>query len=258
MRRRLLASIALAAFLAGLGAVLDRASKGYALGVFALTHLVGFGATAAAGGGPATVSYRATVDTGNSYNSAGPKTFSGVDIGTASSDRIVIVGFNGIPPASGRAVSAVTIAGVAAASCCTGFSDGERVLEFWAAAVPTGATGDIVVTYNNTMFNIAASVWATTGVTSAAATAAGSSSADPGSVSLDISAGGIALGIGGQATNGPSAAWTNLTEDFDTTVGGVRTVTGASAAFAAAQTALALSCDWTPPANNRVLCAAFR
>ena len=220
-----------------------------------VTHLIGFGA----GGGvaAATVSYRTNANTGNSYG-ASTKTFSALDIGTASADRIVIVALIGIPNAGTVTISSVTIGGVSAASCCTGIGDTQAFVEFWAATVPSGTTGDVAVTASGNMFNCFVGVWATTGLGSGTATASGTSTADPGSASLNISAGGIALGAGFNSNNAPNVTWSNLTEDFDSTQGGSRTYTGASQAFAAAQTGLSLSADYASSANPRTVLAAFR
>ncbi len=186
---------------------------------------------------PATVSY--TAQAVITTNSASPYTHSSQAIGTADASRQVVVGVN--CQDSGVTVSALTVGGVSA-SQIIGATDGNNAdnrVELWAASVPTGTTADIVVTYSGSPQNCCIGVWAIYGASTSAHDTA-SDDAAPNAPSIDIPAGGVCIGFAnGQGTY----SWTNLTESFDATMEGSTTYTGASDAFATAQTSLTITCD---------------
>lgn len=70
------------------------------------------------------------------------RTFAGLSLGTAGSNRTIIV----VTHSRYRYPSGVTIGGVTATSHAE-FQDSYAHTAVWSAAVPTGATGDVVVTY---------------------------------------------------------------------------------------------------------------
>lgn len=104
-------------------------------------------------------------------------TFSTQAIGTASADRIVIVGvaltnFN----VDAGSISGVTIAGETATqrqSVKVGPGTGNEILmEFWTAPVTSGNTGNVVVSFANAnALQCGIAVWAMTGASSAVPTA---------------------------------------------------------------------------------------
>jgi len=91
-------------------------------------------------------------------------TFSSADLGTADADRYIYVAVEGARATAGsRTVSTMTINGVSASFVVRQQSVNLNAHEFWYAAVPTGSTGDIVVTFNSSMHNAAIGVWSVTG-----------------------------------------------------------------------------------------------
>ena len=70
------------------------------------------------------------------------RTFAGLSLGTAASNRSIIV----VTHSRYRYPTDVTIGGVTA-TCHAAFQDNYAHTAVWSAAVPTGATGDVVVTY---------------------------------------------------------------------------------------------------------------
>ncbi len=103
-----------------------------------------------ASGTPA-FSYRNTY---TDVTNASSYTFTAADIGTANALRLVIVGVN----TQSSDPTAITIAGVSATKIVE-TSTGVSRSEIWAAAVPTGTTGDIVVTAASAV-NCIVHVWA--------------------------------------------------------------------------------------------------
>lgn len=140
-------------------------------------------------------------------------TFTAVNIGTASADRIVVVLFN-----SGSAVSTgMTIGGISATKAVEE-STGISGLQIWYAAVPSGTTANIVVTSGSAMSIESLLVGKLTGVTAAPAhtSVTTTTSSDPATISVNVPSTGFGIvGIYGAPTfdNG----WTNATLDFSVT-----------------------------------------
>lgn len=159
------------------------------------------------------VSYRTQASQGSgssSYN------FTNQDIGTAASDRYVIVaignGFTGGP----RTVSAVTVGGISATQVVS-VSGSTTNACLWIAAVPTGTTATIAITLSGTVGQgIGIAVWAAYGLSSGTASASGSSTASPGSITLNpTTSDGFVIvyrATGGSVT---TMTPTNYTERFD-------------------------------------------
>jgi hypothetical protein len=205
-----------------------------------VNNLTGFGVFS--GGTPATVSFTDNVATDAVQTTY---TFTTRAIGTAAANRVVVIscsmeqsGPSGLPT-----VASVTIGGISATQVATvTASDGTEVLEMWEAAVPTGTTATIVVNLNNDSEFCAMGVWAVYGAgTTKYNSATSNSTGSPISASINSPAGGViiaASAIGG----GGTWTWTNVTENFDATHrSGNRNYSGASLAYAAAQTGLSVS-----------------
>lgn len=172
-------------------------------------------------------------------------TFSSLSIGTASSDRKIIVNVHAEANGAGTAlsVSSLTVDGISA-TLLVAFptTDGsDRVAqEVWIASVPTGTTGNVVVTMAAGITRCGVGVFATTGASSTAS-ATYTSTADPLSVSASCQSGGAI--IGGAVAQGGSTSftWAGITERYDEVVGGATYQSGASLAFTAAQSGLTVS-----------------
>ena len=178
--------------------------------------------------------------------------FTGKSFGTASADRYIIVGVGATSDFT-NSISSLTIGGVTATQRVyrSGSLSGAYAnAAIFIAAVPTGTTGTVAVTWASTNYRCSIGVWATTGLTGAgAATDTDSGAADPTTVAMNCDAGGVMVGYGHSYDAGAdgSHTWTNLTENFDELVeGGASYHTGACAAFASAQSGLSVTCD---PAN---------
>lgn len=196
------------------------------------------------GGGVAEVSCTDdSIDTG----SATTYTFSSQALGTAASDRKIVVGAFAVNAV--KAVSSMTIGGVSASLVVAKTNSGGEQIELWQAAVPTGTTGDVVVTWAGGQLGCGIGVFRIVGAESAAHDTGGSAAAGAGSDTLDIPANGVAVGVAGTNPNGiPTWTWTGLTEDYD--AGGIITAsdgshTGASDAFATTQTGLSITATAT-------------
>ena len=170
-------------------------------------------------------------------------TFSSVDLGDAAGDRLILVGSSGVAGAA-RAVSSVTVGGVSATQAAQA-SNGGQPAALHSAVVPTGATGDIVVTFNGSMNRAHIGVWRLSGYNSSTVedtigAGLGSSSSQTGTI--DVSAGGviIAYGIGNNTGN---HGWTGVTENFDVTLESAHAISGASDVFESAETGRTITAD---------------
>ena len=217
--------------------------------MFAVSHLTGFNA----GGGVATISF-----TDNAAETADgtSATFSGRAIGAASTDRIVVIG---VTCNAGEPITSATIGGISASEVVAGdAAGGTAYAALWQAPVPTGTTADIVVNFTGTSFRTGLGVWAIYSASSTV-TDTGSSTADPSTDTLNISAGGVAIGMANASGGGTLSTytWTGLTEKFDAAVEVNDAYSGASDAFAVAQTALSIEANPTSNTQWALACASW-
>jgi hypothetical protein len=137
-------------------------------------------------------SWTATAQVTQAFGWSSPATFSSVAIGTASSDRIVVV----LLVSPTRNVASITVAGTSATVVAQTRS-GNSELSIWQAAVASGTTADIVVTATDYTFNdIIIFVGSLSGASETAydtTVIAYGYSADPHPVDLDIPSDGIGL-----------------------------------------------------------------
>lgn len=108
------------------------------------------------------------------------------------------------------------------------------------APATANSTGTISVTFTGAMVRCGIGVWRAKNLLSATPTDTGSDTGASPSDTLNISAGGIAVGV--VKTTTADTTWTGLTERYDTVVE-VTSHCGADAAFASAQAGLTISTD---------------
>ena len=143
-------------------------------------------------------------------------TFSGLEIGSAASDRWVLVAAG----SDDELPTGVTIGGVAATQCGTGRSnanDGSASL--WRRKVTSGTSADIVVSFGATMSMCAVTVYRVVGAQEIQVASTAGSTADTNGVisaSLTIPSGGVGIGVVmGNAGAANAYTWSGLTEDTD-------------------------------------------
>lgn len=195
--------------------------------MLAATHLIGFGA--GGGGAPVAASF-----IGSDVSDADQTsyTFAGKSLGTASSDRLIVVAVS--YRHSTTSISSITVAG----QSCT-IDAGANIfvapsgIAIGIAEVPTGATGDIVVTFASTAASCGVGWWAVTNVQSLTPVDTVESNASGTSLSLTglaTSPGGAAFFAGMDEGNTLTFTWSVATERYDEVVdaGLGHTHTGAS------------------------------
>jgi hypothetical protein len=208
---------------------------------------------------PATISYR-TSNTNTANQTS--YTFSGQDIGTAAADRRVVVMFT-IWCQGTFTVTGVTIAGVAATWALPGNVDngagqGWFRTGYAVANIPSGTTGDIVITANGGCNHVSIGVWAVYGLLSSTPTATGADNAFGGDATLNINiaaqAGGAVIAHQHDVNNTATRTWSGLTENYDVTGTENNARSGASIVSQAGGT-INIGCTRTPTTNGGVMAA---
>lgn len=208
--------------------------------MFIATQLIGFGdkRRAAAGGGTAARSFTDSF----SFFDSGTYSEVGASIGAAAADRLVAIVVNGFNLTSLDGIDSVTIGGVAATAAIErlrnfgGSGLGMFSSIYW-AAVPTGTTATITLTFTGDDIEGTVAVYRITGAnTTSPIAATGGNDVASGSVSASVTPGNgtatLAGALAGFNSGASSSSWTNATEDFDSSVdpAGIGTFLNTSAA----------------------------
>ena len=142
-------------------------------------------------------------------------TFSAMDLGTATSDRIIVIagGSGGL----GISVSSVTVGGDSCTEATEALASTSGAW-IWYVALSSGATGDVVVTFASSEYRSYVGVYALYGASGGPTNTATATGAEPISASLVKKGGGVSFGTAFQ-TNFDAGTqthdWTNLTEDLE-------------------------------------------
>lgn len=150
-------------------------------------------------------------------------TFSGLAIGAADSERLVLVGVFGSSGA-GTDIDSVTIGGVAASLVVKRVNSESdiQMAGLYIAAVPTGTTADVVVNFNGGKLRAGVGVWRLVGGEVVDTDfSEGNTPGTSTSIALDVPEGGAVVAYIGGSTDYPdSLGFNGVTEDFGGTVEG--------------------------------------
>ena len=163
--------------------------------------------------------------------------FASVDIGAADATRYVIVALAARNSTADRTVSSATIAGVSASIVADG-SAANTQCAILMAAVPTGTTGTIAITFSAAQLRCGIAVWAAYNLRSATAIATLATA----SATLNVNAvtNGFVVGITSGISQTP--VWSGLTEVLvDTSIETTFEMGAASASLVAEATPRAIS-----------------
>lgn len=169
-----------------------------------------------------------TANPGGVSSSSNVATYSGVAIGAAAANRIVVVLV--ASELASASINSVTLGGITMNAGTQGNFGAVYARAFY-LLYPTGTTADIVVTYganaSNTQNHIA--VYSVTGAAYSATGADQSSDMDATdrltTGAITIASGGGFIAIAAGATDGTAKTWANATEDLDVDAGGFRFTT---------------------------------
>lgn len=188
------------------------------------------------------VSITQTANPNGVNSSSNVATYSGVAIGDATANRIVVVLV--ASELASASINSVTLGGNSMTAGTQGNFGAVYARAFY-LAYPTGTTADIVVTYganaSSTQNHIA--VYSVTGGVYSSTGADQSSDMDATdrltTGSITIASGGGFIAVAAGATDGTAKTWANATEDLDVDAGGFRFTT---ATRTTALTATAVTC----------------
>lgn len=176
--------------------------------VYALAQMMPMGgATVVYGGAPPTkvLTYQSSPA---AAGSGATPSFTSVGIGTASASRVVHVLITGA--AGTRTISSVTIGGVTATQNVVHQSS-NTTAAIYSAQVPTGTTATIAITWSGSQSGTGISVWTSTGLSSATANDAQSTSSNNTNMGLATLASGFLVAGGTFNDNASTVTWTNAT-----------------------------------------------
>lgn len=178
--------------------------------------------------------------------------FSTQAIGTAASDRRVIVGVSGTGGVgSNPAVSSVTVGGISATLLKRQQGSNAQSAELWIADVPTGTTATIAVNWSTLMSRMGLGVWSCVGLTSdtpiATGGLGGASGFSTSNTGINISASPDGFAVAYAYNNGStSLTWTNVSSRFLEVIASPRTHSGADTAT----TGSSITITCTPGASD--------
>jgi hypothetical protein len=193
-----------------------------------VNELVGFGV---GGRGQVTAEYISTVEDNTNKTTY---TFAGRSLGAEGNQRKIAITVTGTGGAVDRTISSVSVAGVAGVQIVQEYinvSSLSRVSAIFLANVPTGTTGNVVVTGTGAFANCRIGVYAIRGLDEMKAIAtnqSSSSSTTSRTLSLTSNEAGCAIACANYGSG--TATWSGLTSNYDAAMGGDK-ATGASENF---------------------------
>ena len=217
-------------------------------------RLVGSGDSG--GGGPASASIAYT-DRGNDPSDKSSYTFLARNTGGAGTKHVGVLGMGAMQ--GNLLASSATIGGVSATKITEAVDDnghGFRTRSaLWLADVTDDGTSDIVINWSIGIGRCAIAVWRLDGINATVHDTA-PSTADPASVSLDVPAGGVALGGAAFTSWSSAVTWTGLDEHVFEAMEGATRFSAGSKAFATMQTGLSIGVDPNAAAPQMAACFA--
>lgn len=212
--------------------------------MFMVNHLNGFNA----GGAAANVAPLSNSTSGTDLTTY---SFTSMTLSAVGYNVAVVAGQGG-----SSTVSSVTIDGQAAAQVVA-VTATNRVLALWVAPSSGNASGTVSVTFGAGQSRAGCAVFGLTGVgSSTASNTTTSNTGNPISASLNVPAGGSAIGATYSDGN-VNFTWTNLTEYVDQSIeAGNVSMGSAYGNFASTQTGLSVSASLDTAPGNQLLVAA--
>lgn len=208
--------------------------------MFAHQELIGFASSAEEASGPVALSFLVDASSASDLTTY---TFSSLSLGTAASNRYILVAVGRQRFGTPSTVSSLTVAGVSASQVVDQGSSNanQQAVSIWIAAVPTGTTGDVVVTLSAGHLRCGVSIFRMVNASGTAhATGGDAVGTTVGSIAINVPANGAALAA--FINNGNTTlTWTGVTERTELDVDG-SDFGAASNNFTSASTPLTIEC----------------
>lgn len=139
-------------------------------------------------------------------------TWSSVNFSVADTNRVIVVGTGGRKSAPQARVVTMTIGGINATKAIAGNQSGSGA-ELWYASVPTGTSGDVVVTWDGTQLRSGMGAWAIY-IVNATPFDTDEYDQTTATATLNVPTDGVVIAYE-YAGSGLGITWTGITEDFD-------------------------------------------
>tara|TARA_R100000664_G_scaffold32392_1_gene47227 strand:- start:1904 stop:2584 length:681 start_codon:yes stop_codon:yes gene_type:complete len=174
---------------------------------------IGFGAHQSA---PSVLLSYVLSDTSSSNATDYSGSFDNKSIGTAASDRQVIICVYGPRSSAGARSASVLIGSTTATGLVTANSSGGEFVGIFAATITSGTTADIDVIFNSSMLGCAISIYTITGAATSASDTMTNVDTDPLAGSITVPAGGAVVTVAGASFRSTTNFnYTNATKDHD-------------------------------------------
>lgn len=208
------------------------------------------------GGGTITAEIPTGTTSGINTHDNSSVTFSSFAFGAAAAGRQIVVGIAQTEPTGTvPSITSVTIGGVTATQLFSYQSAGAQgAVAIYAAAVPSGTSGNIVVNYSDSMKTTSVFLWRVTGADiSAPHDTATDYNSDPLTASIDCEAGGAIFAIFG-SRDSTSGSWSGVDDlEHSAILSGSRVGAANAEVFAAAQTSLSVSYSGAGAVNDETV-----
>ena len=189
-------------------------------------------------------------------------TFASQNTGTASADRYTIIAIMGDDSATTFDVTSVTVGGDAATEVADhGASGSMNDTALYILANPAGTSETVAVTFSEAVVHASICLAQVNGLISATpldTAASFDTAAGAITLSVNTTAGGIAVGMCSTQTNGVSTIWTGLTERADENLSEAGAYSYADLEVVSGATPLSITCDYTGGADTTGVAASFR
>lgn len=201
------------------------------------------------GGADAEVSF---LQTAFDNASASTYTFASQNLGTADSGRYIVVGCSG---RVGSAISSITVAGATATIVETTNPGGANIYGLAIAYVPTGTSGDVVITFGSTQARCGIAMWRLVNLDSATPHDTLSAVGNDPTGTIDVPDGGVLIAYSANGGGLSVNSWTGVTEDFDQQY--ELSHSAGSDAFASSETGRTVTVDWTGNDNAGMVAGSW-
>jgi len=189
-------------------------------------------------------------------------TFSSVGIGTASSDRYIIVAAVGDNKATALSSSSITPSGGSSQSGTTILSHTVAAVASYLAIfgpVTTATTADIELSFNSTIFRCGIAVWAATLQSDTPTDTGTDQNVNNLSANIDIDDGGVVVAVAGGWSFPIFGSWVGVDEDVGTTfIENQMRYATASRAYATGGTGTTIGVTASSSRLETFACASFR
>lgn len=183
-------------------------------------------------------------------------TFPAQNLGAVDINRYIVVGtLARSADGNNDSLSSITVGGITA-STAVEINDNGNHASISIVQVPTGSTGDVVVTFSDTQTNCEIALWRDIKVdNSAVPTDTGTSNAAPLTATMDVTKGFMVAVAKTDAAG--TATWVGLDEDFDGADAESNRKSGASKTFLGGVSGTTITCTWTSSTRPVMAVASF-